>query len=87
MHMMRNGQVHEKGTHVGGVVVDGSVHMETMLEHFVQPAYMMRRPQPTWGDQPTKEDMASVYVMQKVFVIVDELVAVPTSMFNTFEGN
>ncbi len=31
--------------------------------------------------------MANIHIVQKLFSIVDELVAIPESMLGTFEGN
>jgi hypothetical protein len=37
----------QRDTHVGAIQMDKGVHMETMLEHLVQPTQMMNGPQQT----------------------------------------
>jgi hypothetical protein len=66
---------------VSGMHMDQGVEMETMLEHLMQPTYMVNQ------KQPSVDEMASIYVVQEVFSIVDELVVVLESMLGIFEGN
>ncbi len=61
--------------------MDQGVDMETMLEHLMQPTYMVNQ------RQPTIDEMANIRVVQKVFSIVDELVVVLENMLEIFEGN
>ncbi len=66
--------------------VDEGVEMGTMLEHLVQLDHMMNGP-PQTQRQPILDEMTNNYVVQEVFSIVDELVTVPESLPNIFEGS
>jgi hypothetical protein len=66
--------------------LDEGVHMETMLEHLVQPTPEMDRAQQI-ENQLGADDMANTHVLQEVFSIVDELVIVLENMPKTFEGD
>jgi hypothetical protein len=61
--------------------LDEGVHMETMLEHLVQPTLEMDKAQQI-ENRLGAANMASTHVVQEVFSIVDELKNMP----GTFEG-
>jgi hypothetical protein len=76
------------GGHTESTIVqlDEGVHMETMLEHLVQPTPNMDRAQ-QFENQLGVANMASTHVVHEVFSIVDQLAIVLENMPRTFEGN
>jgi hypothetical protein len=60
--------------------------MGTMLENLIQLNHMMNGP-PQTQRHPILDEMVDTHVVEEVFSIVDELVAIPKSLPDIFEGN